>query len=157
MSSDYEFVTVWRVPGTIAEVKAVLSDGRTLPQWWPAVYLGVEPREDGDPENAGSVTGLHTKGWLPYTLRGSLTVTEPVMATGFALSADGDLQGNRPEDVRPGRAGSGDHLRLAGQRREAAATQAHLAAAPGLRGEPPLGHGAGRGEPATGVAPAAGG
>jgi hypothetical protein len=93
MSSDYEFVTVWRVPGTIAEVTAVLSDGRTLPQWWPSVYLGVEPREDGDPENVGSVTDLHTKGWLPYTLRWSLTLTEPVTDTGFALSADGDLQG----------------------------------------------------------------
>jgi hypothetical protein len=93
MSSDYEFVTVWRVPGTIAEVKAVLSDGRALPDWWPSVYLDVEAREDGDADRVGSVTDLHTKGWLPYTLRWSLTVTEPVTDTGFALTADGDLQG----------------------------------------------------------------
>jgi hypothetical protein len=71
----------------------VLSDGRTLPQWWPSVYLGVEPRAAGDDDDVGSVTDLHTKGWLPYTLRWSLTLTEPVTDTGFALSADGDLQG----------------------------------------------------------------
>ena len=93
MSSDFEFVTVWRVPGTVAEVMAVLSDGRALPRWWPAVYLSVVPREPGDADHVGAVTDVHTKGWLPYTLRWSLTLTEPVRATGFALSATGDLNG----------------------------------------------------------------
>ena len=92
-SSDYQFVTVWRVPGTIAEVKAVLSDGRTLPRWWPSVYLGVVPRVEGDAAGVGSVTDLHTTGWLPYTLRWALTITEPVTDAGFALSALGDLNG----------------------------------------------------------------
>ena len=86
MSSDYEFVTVWRVPGTIAEVKAVLSDGRTLPRWWPSVYLDVVPRLAGRRrQDVGSVTDLHTTGWLPYTLRWTLTITEPITDTGFAL------------------------------------------------------------------------
>lgn len=91
--NDYEFLTIWRVAGTIAEVKAVLSDGRTLPQWWPSVYLSVVPRVDGDVDGVGSVTDLHTTGWLPYTLKWSLTITEPVTDRGFALSADGDLRG----------------------------------------------------------------
>ena len=93
MTSDYAFVTVWRVPGTCDEVQAVLSDGRTLTQWWPAVYLAVTLLEDGDADHVGSVTEVHTKGWLPYTLRWRLTLTEPVTTTGFALSADGDLCG----------------------------------------------------------------
>ncbi len=38
-------------------------------------------------------TRLHTKGWLPYTLRWTLTVTEPITARGFALTAAGDLNG----------------------------------------------------------------
>jgi hypothetical protein len=92
-SSDYRFVTVWRVPGTIAEVKAVLSDGRTLPRWWPSVYLGVFPRVEGDADGVGSVTDLHTTGWLPYTLRWALTITEPMTDAGFALSAVGDFNG----------------------------------------------------------------
>jgi hypothetical protein len=93
VSSDYAFVTVWRVPGTVAEVKAVLSDGRTLPRWWPSVYLSVAPRERGDADGVGSVTDLHTKGWLPYTLRWTVTITEPITDAGFALSAAGDLIG----------------------------------------------------------------
>ena len=36
---------------------------------------------------------LHTKGWLPYTLRWTLTVTGPVTSRGFALTAEGDLNG----------------------------------------------------------------
>ncbi len=36
---------------------------------------------------------LHTKGWLPYTLRWTLRVTEPITNTGFALEATGDLNG----------------------------------------------------------------
>jgi hypothetical protein len=36
---------------------------------------------------------LHTKGWLPYTLRWTLSVTEPVSAHGFAVTATGDLNG----------------------------------------------------------------
>jgi hypothetical protein len=91
--SDYEFLTVWRVPGTIAEVRAVLSDGRTLPRWWPSVYLEVFPRVEGDADDVGSVTDLHTTGWLPYTLKWALTITEPFTDEGFALSAAGDLNG----------------------------------------------------------------
>lgn len=36
---------------------------------------------------------LHTKGWLPYTLRWTMTVTEPVTSRGFAITAAGDLNG----------------------------------------------------------------
>jgi hypothetical protein len=93
MSSEYRFVTVWRVAGTIAEVRAVLGDGRTLPRWWPAVYLAVEVREEGGADGAGSVIDLWTTGWLPYTLRWTLTITEPFTDSGFALSAAGDLNG----------------------------------------------------------------
>jgi hypothetical protein len=93
MGSDYEFVTEWWVPGTIAEVKDVLSDGRTLPSWWPAVYLRATERREGGAHRVGSVTDLHTKGWLPYTLRWSLTITESITDAGFALSAAGDLNG----------------------------------------------------------------
>jgi hypothetical protein len=93
MRSHYEFVTVWTVPATIDEVKAVLGDGPALPDWWPSVYLSVQPVKEGDADGVGSVTALHTKGWLPYTLRWSLAITEPITDTGFALSADGDLSG----------------------------------------------------------------
>jgi hypothetical protein len=90
---EYQFVTVWRVAGTIAEVRAVLSDSPSLPRWWPSVYLDVLHREDGDATGVGRTVDLHTTGWLPYTLRWTLEITETMTDTGFALSARGDLAG----------------------------------------------------------------
>jgi hypothetical protein len=92
-STDYEFVTVWRVAGTREEVLDVLGNAATLKQWWPAVYLTVTPLTAGGPDGVGASYDLHTKGWLPYTLRWRLTVTEPVTIDGFALTAAGDLNG----------------------------------------------------------------
>lgn len=93
MSASYEFVSVWRVAGTCREVTTILSDPESLARWWPAVYLDVLVRERGGPDGVGGVADLHTKGWLPYTLRWRLTITEPITVAGFALSADGDLRG----------------------------------------------------------------
>ncbi len=93
MGADYTFVTVWRVAGTIDEVKEVLGDAESLPRWWPAVYLDVRLVEPGGPDGVGRAVALHTKGWLPYTLRWTLRITEPITDAGFALTADGDLIG----------------------------------------------------------------
>ena len=94
-STDYEFRTVWRVAGTPEEVAAVLGDATAMPRWWPSVYLSVEPVAGGPEPGPGMhrPVRLYTKGWLPYTLRWTLTVTEPVTARGFALTAAGDLNG----------------------------------------------------------------
>lgn len=91
--ADYEFTTVWRVAGTREEAVEVLSRAEDLPRWWPAVYLHVEPLDAGGPGGIGARSLLHTKGWLPYTLRWELTVTEPVRPEGFAVAARGDLTG----------------------------------------------------------------
>jgi hypothetical protein len=91
--SDYQFFTEWRVAGTIEEVKDVLGDAEALPRWWPSVYLSVEERERGTPDGLGRTVELHTKGWLPYTLRWTLRITEPLTDEGFALEATGDLVG----------------------------------------------------------------
>ena len=93
MSNQYEFVTVWRVPGTVAEVNTILGDAEALTRWWPCVYLDVVARRGGGVGGVGGVADLYTKGWLPYTLRWTLTITEPITADGFALEAGGDLCG----------------------------------------------------------------
>jgi hypothetical protein len=90
---SYRFCTVWRVPGTVAEVRAVLSDSDALPRWWPSVYLDVVPRAGGGPDGVGRTVEVFTKGWLPYTLRWTLRITETMTDTGFALAATGDLDG----------------------------------------------------------------
>lgn len=89
----YCFVTVWRVPGTIAEVRGVLSDSASLPRWWPAVYFDVVPVADGEPDGVGRTVEVFTTGWLPYTLRWTLRITETMTDAGFALAAVGDLVG----------------------------------------------------------------
>jgi hypothetical protein len=92
-STDYSFRTVWRVAGTLDEVKSVLGDADGLSRWWPSVYLSVTPLEDGAANGVGRAVALHTKGWLPYTLRWTLRISEPITDAGFALTAEGDLQG----------------------------------------------------------------
>jgi polyketide cyclase/dehydrase/lipid transport protein len=101
VGSDYHFFTEWRVAGTVDEVKAVLGDGMSLTRWWPSVYLSVVQVAQGDPGGVGGTYDLHTKGWLPYTLRWTLTITEPLTDDGFALSAAGDLNGTGVWTFRP--------------------------------------------------------
>ncbi len=93
-SAAYFFRSVWRVPGTIDEVKDALGDAPSLPRWWPTVYLSVAEVNDEQLGSGGPAFRLHTKGWLPYTLRWTLRVSEPITDDGFALSADGDLEGD---------------------------------------------------------------
>jgi hypothetical protein len=69
VGNDYQFVTEWRVAGTVDEVKDVLGDGLSVPVWWPSVYLTVTQLAEGDTDGVGRVLDLYTKGWLPYTLR----------------------------------------------------------------------------------------
>jgi hypothetical protein len=95
-SADYDFRTVWRVAGRPDEVADVLGDATAFPRWWPSVYLGADPAGgalDATAPGLPRPVALHTKGWLPYTLRWTLTVTERVTDHGFALTAAGDLNG----------------------------------------------------------------
>src|SRR5438105_621461 len=85
-SHDYRFETRWRVRGSVEQVKDILSDAPGFPRWWPQVYLSVRETESG-------VYELHTKGWLPYTLRWRLRVVESRSPYGFTIQAWGDLEG----------------------------------------------------------------
>ena len=94
MTSEYHFVTVWKIRGTAHDVAEVLGDPIGLSRWWPSVYLDVRELEPGDPQtHIGRVVELLTKGWLPYTLRWRFKVTESRGDDGFTLVADGDFVG----------------------------------------------------------------
>jgi polyketide cyclase/dehydrase/lipid transport protein len=92
-ANEYHFVTHWRVESTIEEVFDVLGNALDLPRWWPSVYLAVKQIEQGGPDGIGRVVELHTKGWLPYTLRWSFRVTQSRRPHGFSLEAWGDFEG----------------------------------------------------------------
>ena len=91
--NEYHFVTNWRVEGTVEQVSDILGDPLDLPRWWPSVYLAVREMEPGGVNGVGRVVELHTKGWLPYTLRWSFRVTESRRPLGFSLAAWGDFDG----------------------------------------------------------------
>ncbi len=89
----YHIVTTWRVPGTVEEVAAILGDVEALPRWWPSVYLDARERELGDAQGVGKVVALHTKGWLPYTLRWQFRVTEVDPSGRVVIEPMGDFTG----------------------------------------------------------------
>jgi hypothetical protein len=96
MSNDFQFVTHWRIQGTVQEIREILADAPALARWWPSVYLQVRETKPGNgigsAADIGKEVSLYTKGWLPYTLRWQFRVTE-VSQAGFALEAWGDLTG----------------------------------------------------------------
>jgi hypothetical protein len=92
-ANEYHFISHWRVEGTIEEVSDVLGDATDLPRWWPAVYLAVQQIEPGGADGIGRVVELHTKGWLPYTLRWFFRITASRRPYGFSLDAWGDFEG----------------------------------------------------------------
>lgn len=88
--SEFHFTTSWQITGsTKEEVSALLNKPETLPLWWPAVYLSIAKKND----EKGSFYSMHTKGWLPYTIKWSLREVEKDLPHQIELAAFGDLEG----------------------------------------------------------------
>jgi hypothetical protein len=106
-TNDYHFITHWTAPGaTLEEVYAVIADVEALPRWWPAVYLSATPVPGtGDADGIGRAYDMHTKGWLPYTLRWRLTVQEVRPPLGATIGASGDFDGRGIWSFRQGNDG----------------------------------------------------
>jgi len=92
-ANEYQFLTQWRVEGTCGEVADVLGDPLSLPRWWPSVYLDVTELKPPDADGLGRQVSLHTRGWLPYTLRWEFEVVESRYPSGFTIVANGDFEG----------------------------------------------------------------
>jgi len=93
MNNRYEFISRWRIEGTCGEVADVLGDPLAAPRWWPSVYLDAEETRPADARGLGQRVALHTRGWLPYTLRWEVEVTESRYPHGSTLVARGDFDG----------------------------------------------------------------
>lgn len=93
MSNEYEFLSHWRVEGTCGEVADILGEPLELSRWWPSVYLDVRELRPADARGLGRRIALHTKGWLPYTLKWEFEVVESDYPRGFAIAACGDFDG----------------------------------------------------------------
>ena len=91
--NEYRFLTRWRVEGTCGEVADVLGDPLALAQWWPSVYLQVDELEPPNAQGLGRRVKLHTRGWLPYTIRWEFEVVASHYPHGFTIVARGDFDG----------------------------------------------------------------
>ncbi|MDQ3908712.1 MAG: SRPBCC family protein [Acidobacteriota bacterium] len=92
-STDYYFVSRWRVEGACEEVADIIGDAESLPRWCPSVYLEARVIEPGDERGVGKLVFVRTKGWLPYTLRWRFRVTESRYPFGSTLQALDDFDG----------------------------------------------------------------
>ncbi len=86
MANTYHFVSHWRVNARAEEVFDIISQPLDYPRWWPSVYLEAEPAGTG-------AVRMHTKGWLPYTLRWEATTIESIPGSRIVLDATGDFEG----------------------------------------------------------------
>ncbi len=110
-SNQYSFTTEWQVEASPEEVSEILGDATDLPRWWPAVYLEARELKPGAPDtHVGREIGLHTRGWLPYTLRWSFRVVDNRHPRGFSIEAWGDFEGTGVWTLTP--AGDGTHVRF---------------------------------------------
>jgi len=91
--NEYQFLSRWRVEATCGEVADILGDPLALARWWPSVYLDVQQIRPPDARGVGGRVRVHTKGWLPYTLRWEFEVVESHYPHGFTLVASGDFEG----------------------------------------------------------------
>ncbi len=71
----------------------MLGDPLDLPRWWPSVYLSAVEVRPPAADGTGRRVDLHTRGWLPYTLRWQLEVVRSDYPRGFAIRASGDFDG----------------------------------------------------------------
>lgn len=91
--NDYHFISHWRVEATLNEVADVIENSTELARWWPSVYLALREIEPGGEHGVGKLVSLHTKGWLPYTLRWQFRITESRYPEGSTITALGDFEG----------------------------------------------------------------
>jgi hypothetical protein len=92
-SSQYRFVTRWRVTGTPEEVYRLIDDPADFVRWWPAVWLRVEVLNPGDSDGIGKVVRYLSKGWLPYLLQWTARTVEREFPQRLVLRASGDFEG----------------------------------------------------------------
>jgi hypothetical protein len=91
--THYRVASNWVVPGNALEVAAVFAEPTTWAQWWPAAFLDVKELPCSGDSYIGRAARIHSKGWLPYTLRLQAAVTECNYPHGCTFTVTGDFEG----------------------------------------------------------------
>lgn len=92
-STEYHFVTHWRVYGTCSQVYAVLMNAVGYARWWNDCYVTVEQVEKCDRDGLNGMYKILNRGFLPYTLEWYSSVLSIRPPLGFTIRASGQLEG----------------------------------------------------------------
>lgn len=91
---SFRLASHWILDARIEEVAQILADIPGLTRWWPDVYLAAELLAPGDPVTGlGRRFAVHSRGFLPYTLRWRGEVVESDAPRCWTIAAEGDLAG----------------------------------------------------------------
>jgi hypothetical protein len=93
LANEYQFLTEWRVAAPRPLIYDILRAGKEYPRWWPDVYLNAELTPSGRADGLGDRVALHTKGWLPYTLRWTAISESFDEPRRIEIRAEGDFVG----------------------------------------------------------------
>ena len=93
MKNEYHFITHWQAAGTLEHVYDVIATPLEYPRWWSSVYLNVEEVAPGDEMGIGQRFRLHTKGFLPYSLRWESCTVAVNPPHRLEIRATGDFEG----------------------------------------------------------------
>jgi uncharacterized protein YndB with AHSA1/START domain len=88
----YSFVTTWRFPQPIDKVWNAINTPEDYPRWWPNI-LYYECLTPDRPVGVGARGRRAVRGFLPYSLEYTTTITKSEAPHDMTYDADGDLAG----------------------------------------------------------------
>ncbi|HEY2826124.1 MAG TPA: SRPBCC family protein [Pirellulales bacterium] len=88
----YNFTTIWRFNAPIDQVWQAINTPEDYPRWWPnnLYYHCLTPE---NPRGVGARGERAVRGFLPYSLKYTTTITKSESLRELAYDADGDLVG----------------------------------------------------------------
>jgi hypothetical protein len=89
--ASYSFVTKWFILASVERVWDALNDPERYHLWWPC-FVEYRPLSPGA-SDVGSRGIRVVRGFLPYQLRYTTTITEKIPPHQLAYDSDGDLTG----------------------------------------------------------------
>jgi hypothetical protein len=89
----YHFVTIWRFDQPIDRVWEAINKAEDYPHWWPNIlyYKCLTPN---NPRGIGACGQRAVRGFLPYSLEYTTTITKTEAPRDLAYLAEGDLVGD---------------------------------------------------------------
>jgi hypothetical protein len=91
--ADYQFITKWRFSQPIERVWGAINAAEDYPRWWPDI-LYYECLTPENPRGIGARGKRAVRGFLPYSLHYTTTITGLQPPCDMTYDADGDLVGN---------------------------------------------------------------